>query len=505
MNRFAFTIAKNATANIVRGGASAIVALVLPHFLTKALDHDRFAAWALMLQIAAYAGYLDFGLQTALARFLAQVIERGEHEQRDRLMSTAFVMLSVAGVLAFLVVGLIVLSLAHSFRTIPISLIGELQVAMMIMVASASIALPMATFTAALIGLHRNEYPAIAIAGSRIMGALAVLVTLHYTHSLIWLALCAGLANLMGGLLQYAILKRLLSEMQLRLRFFSRRIANELGRYCSTLTIWSFAMLLITGLDVTIVAHFNFSAVGPYSLAAMLTAFFTGLNGAVFSAMLTPVAVWQSRQEYGRIRHSVLVGTRLSSYTSLAFILFAFLLGSPLLRIWVGEAYAAQTLPILELLLVAQAIRLVGNSYSTALVAMGLQRYGVATNLIEGFANLALSLVGVVLLGPIGVAWGTLIAAAIAVTMQVAIVMRQAVEIKMNRMQFVMVGIIQPLGAFLPLLLWTVVHAWKRSAPSPSVLASHVMGPAAVLLSGFLVMKGVKRVRNGSFTLSKAS
>jgi O-antigen/teichoic acid export membrane protein len=72
MRRIRFTIIKNALANLLRGGATAVVALGLPHFLTRSLDSNRFAAWCLVLQIAAYAGYFDFGLQTAVARYLAR-------------------------------------------------------------------------------------------------------------------------------------------------------------------------------------------------------------------------------------------------------------------------------------------------------------------------------------------------------------------------------------------------------------------------------------------------
>src|SRR5690348_3179293 len=98
--RLKFTIAKNAFANVMRGGASAVVALALPHFLTKSLSVDRFAAWALMLQVAAYANYLDFGIQTAVARYLAGAIERNDKEERQGLVNTAFALLSGAGVLA---------------------------------------------------------------------------------------------------------------------------------------------------------------------------------------------------------------------------------------------------------------------------------------------------------------------------------------------------------------------------------------------------------------------
>jgi hypothetical protein len=48
MKRAGTLIAKNAFANLMRGGATAIVALTPPHFLTRSLGHDRLAAWSLL-------------------------------------------------------------------------------------------------------------------------------------------------------------------------------------------------------------------------------------------------------------------------------------------------------------------------------------------------------------------------------------------------------------------------------------------------------------------------
>ena len=89
MKRFWFTVFKNAAANVMRGAVTAAVALALPHFLTRALSPDRFGAWSLMLQIAACASYLDFGLQTAVARHVAQSMEGGAGIRMNQLVNTA--------------------------------------------------------------------------------------------------------------------------------------------------------------------------------------------------------------------------------------------------------------------------------------------------------------------------------------------------------------------------------------------------------------------------------
>ena len=156
MRRLSSIVAKNGLANLLRGGATAIVALALPPFLTHRLGHDRFAAWSLLLQMSAYASYLDFGVQTAVARFLAGYMERGEDDHRDRLVSTALLILSAAAGLAVILIGAIVWQIPVLFDGIPDGLVTECRFAAGILGASVVLSLPLSTFSGVLLGLHRN-------------------------------------------------------------------------------------------------------------------------------------------------------------------------------------------------------------------------------------------------------------------------------------------------------------------------------------------------------------
>jgi len=489
------TIAKNAIANVMRGGASAVVAIVLPHFLTRSLGPDRFAGWALMLQLAAYANYLDFGLQTAVARYLAGALEKGDDLLRDRLLSNAIAILAVAGAIAICGLGIVAWQLPHLFRSVPPGLAGEIGFGVLILGVCTAIALPLSAYTGVLIGMQRNEFPAMAIGTARLFGAIAVVLAAHHTHSLAYLALFIGGFNLVGGLAQYVIAKKLLPTLRFSLASLDRAMTAELIRYCSTLSVWSLGMLLVSGLDVTIVGLFNFSAVGGYSIASTLIMFFTGVIGAAFSAMLAPVAVLQARQDYTRIARLIIVTTRLNSYFSMGVIVMAFLCGEYLIRAWVGPAYLALTLPVLKILLVAQAVRLVGSAFGTMLVGMGLQRYGLVPVLVEGVSNLLLSLLGMIVLGPVGVAWATLVASMIALTICIIFVMPLITEVRINGRVFVWQGILAPLLSFLPVWIWLLCRDWyERTVQNTGIFAALPMS-FVILLTIVLVSRGIAGAR----------
>jgi O-antigen/teichoic acid export membrane protein len=430
------------------------VALLLPHFLTRDLSVERFAAWVLMLQIAAYSGYLDFGIQTAVARYVAQAVERGDNEQRDRVISTSFVLLLSAGVLAMCLALLVIWNIHRLFHQAPMAVIGELRGGCLLLCASAAMMLPLSTFTGILIGLHRNEYPALAIGGSRLAGAVAVLIVVQYTHSLVWLALCVAAFNVAGGFAQILMCRRLLPDMQIRTSAITRNFVRELLHYCMGLTAFNFGMLLVGGLDLIVVGYFAFSASGYYAIATTVITFMVGMSNAVYNALMAPMAVMQERKEYSRLRTLVLSTTRLSSYINLLIIFFVVFAGKTLLTAWVGATYAVHILPLVEILIWAQAIRLTGTAYSIALMATAQQQYGIAAVLAEGLTNLFASLIGAWLLGPVGVAWGTFIGAIVGVSWLIFHVMRRVREVPVEGLSFGRAAFLRPAGCFLPLLIY---------------------------------------------------
>ena len=460
MKGFSFTVTKNGLANLVRGGATGAVAILLPRFLVRSLDPEHFAAWALILQIAAYASYLDFGLQTAIARFIAQALELEQKERLAKLVNTTLVLLSLAGLIAFIIISIVIWQFPHLFRGVPPDLLPDFRHGALLLSLSSCLLLPLSTYTGVLIGMHRNEIPALAIGGSRLAGAVAVIVVCHHSQSLAILALCFGSPNLLGGLLQMRTVHGLMAEGRARLRHVSQIIGRELIRFCAGLTVWSFGMLMVSGLDVTIVGHFQFSAVGFYSIASMLIVFFAGLSNAVLSALMTPVAALHARGGSERIQQIVFVATRMTMFTNLCLVAAVFLWGESLLRLWVGPAYAESALPVLKILALAQTLRLMCAPFSVMLVSVGEQHRAISPTICEAIVNLLASIVGMMILGPVGVAWGTLAGAIFGVLWVLTLTMPSVTSVRIILGDFLRNAVLPGVVPCLPLAMVCLVQRY---------------------------------------------
>jgi O-antigen/teichoic acid export membrane protein len=444
---------KNALANVCRGGATAAVALALPHFLTRSLGGERFAAWSLMLQMSAIAAYFDFGLQTILGRFVAQAAEREEDETLSKLASTSMMLLAVAGLFPLAACVLFLPFLPVVFHSSSAVILHEIQKGAAILVIGTVLSLPLSACTGLLVGLHKNEIPALAIGASRLLGALTIIVCARYTSSLIILALCFTSWNLLGGVAQLLWVKRLLPSLMLTAQFYDGNLAKMILRQSLVLTVLSFCMIIISNVDLTIVGHFSFIAVGPYSVATTLTTFLYGLNATVCAAFYAPIAVMEQRGDQAGIRTSLERLTLFTSLINMAVIVANYLLGKALLTLWVGPAYMPKTFPILQVLLAANAIRLVASPFAAGVIATGRHKALISGTVIEAAVNLPLSILGAVFMGPIGVAYGTLAGAVVGVVWILIVTSRVSVTDVMTPWSIVSNAVFKPLLAFTPIAL----------------------------------------------------
>jgi len=466
------TILKNAVANVTRGTASALVALAVPPFLTRALPPEKYGAWALVLQLAAYVAYLEFGIQTAVGRFVAHSNERSDFEHRDRIVNTALVMLTAACFLAMVVIALLIFLLPRLFRQMPGGLYSDVRIALALVGGSLAIGLIASVFNGIFVGLQRYDIIAAIVASSRITGAILLVFIARHGGGIPAMALSLALVNLASYALEWLLSRRYAPDIQLSARLVSRAAGRELVGYCASLTVWSFSMLLVSGLDLTLVGIFDFEKTAFYAVAASLVTFAAGLQHYVFITMMPSTAVLHARGASWELGRMVIDGTRYGMFL-LLFTGFPFLLAAkPILRMWVGPAYAARATILLQILVAANIVRLSAVPYIVTLMGTGQQRLVVFTPLLEGFSNLSISVWAGYHWGALGVAVGTLCGAFVGVSGNFFYNMRRTTEVRFSMREYVLDSLLRPTMCVVPLGLALLAQG----------AMSNLQGPARVLI-----------------------
>jgi O-antigen/teichoic acid export membrane protein len=417
---------------------------------------ETYGAWALVLQLSAYVGYFDFGLQSAVGRFVAHSTECGDRDHRDRIVSTSAAALVIAGVVSFVVLTTLALLLPQIFRSMNPALRSTGRIALLVVSGSLAFGLPASVFHGIFVGLQRNEVAASIIGGSRVLGAALVAIIAWQGRGLVAMAIALAVVNLGSYAIAYFAVRRFAPDVRFMRSLINLPAATELFGYCGSLTIWSAAMLLVTGLDLTLVAIFQYSAVAFYAVAAGLVTFLAGLQNAVFSALMPAAAILHARGDshsLGRMLiRSSRYGTFLLIFTGLPLMLFA----TQILRFWVGADYAIHGSKYLIVLVVANVIRLVAAPYTATLIGTGQQRLVILSPIAEGVANLVASLALGYMLGAVGVAYGTLFGAVVGVLLHIVYSMRRTTEIRFAMHEYLKDGLLRPIICTLPLVFCAV-------------------------------------------------
>jgi len=445
---------KNALANLGRGGGAAVLGVLLPPLLVRLMAPSSYAVWVLILQTSAYAGYLNFGLQTAIGRYVAYANELGDKEQRDSVFSTALVGLcAAAGIYLLSLVGIIV-AVHAVFPSVPVALIAPMRLALILVGVSMAVDLPASACNGVFVGMARYELPALTTGGGRLAAAAGISLMAVTGQSFLAMAATLAVTNILSNVAQIMMLRRVAPDVRFSRSLVCRSTARELYGYCVGLTVMAFSGLLVSGFDLILVGHFDFSVVVPYSVSASIVALIAGALVAVIGVILPHAAALHARQKAEEMGTLVVAMTRLSLLilvlTGIPVIVYA----GPILKIMVGASFAESGTPLLAMLLIANMIRLIGAPYSTILVAAGQQSYIKISPLSEGISNFLASIALGYFLGGIGVAIGTLVGSFFSLGSHFFYsIPKTRSAIAISRKDLVFSGVLAPLFWTFPLVL----------------------------------------------------
>jgi O-antigen/teichoic acid export membrane protein len=499
------TIIRNASANVFRLAGSGIVALLLPPFLVRRLSPETYGAWAILLQLTVYVGFLDFGIQTAVARFVAHADELNDAPQRDGIVSTAFLLLSMICLLALILVGVLSWQLPHIFRTMPADLYRGARIALLLMGGSFAISLPVCVIHAIFTGLQKSEVPAAILVGNRFCMALLVVAAVLHHRGLAVMGGAVAIANLASYVASYTAWRTRAHEVRIRLQLAAKKYARQIGSYAAAMSVWMAGMLLVSGLDLTIVGIFEYKATAYYAVAATLSNFVAQAQNAVFAALLPASAVLAARGDAQRLGTMLVSSTRYGMLLLLAIVL-PLIFGAPfVLRFWVGANYALHAALILQVLLIANVVRLCVLPYATLLLGTGQQRKVILSPLAEGFTNLAASIAGAFLWGAIGVAVGTLIGSFVSAGLHLFYNVPRTSLISVSRSHLLKQGLARPLLCAAPLIVIVAVHMLlpDLSAAAIATFAAIALAVALLLFWNYGLIGSERRRLEGMLRLSR--
>ena len=489
------TFTRNSFASVGRLLVATIVALVLPAYLTHRLPVKTYSAWILVLQMSAYVGYLDFGVQTGISKYVAEYVARKDAAGASMRASAGLalmLMTSFAGVVLTLVLAWRV---PQIFNEMPSALFRDVRVSLVLVGLSLCFGLLCSICSAIFLGLQRFTVPMALSLANRILFTVAVFVAVFLHSSLAVMGACVAVVNVVTGLAQVVAWRRMAGQVKLSLRHLDMAVVRKMLTYCSSLAVWTAGMLCVSGLDVTIVGRYDFAHTAFYAVATLPTNFMLSIMGAAVGPLMptaSAMSVTRNSEQMGQML------TRATRYASTLLVLAGLPLlvaGVPILRLWVGTAYATQTILYLRILVLANVVRNLCLPYSSMLIAVESQKVAIVGASAEALVNLSASLYLVRHMGAVGVAYGTLIGSFVSVGMHFALSMRYTYnQLLVTRTRLFVSGMVRPALVGIPTLLLAPFW-WRNTLPAMGAGLWAGWFASTLLLAWYVALEPGERAR----------
>ena len=360
-----------------------------------------------MASFSSFYGLLDFGLASAVQRFLSRAIGQDDRKEANRIFNSSLIVFSCIGLSALICV-LGIVYFAPLFVHTPQE-IGIFRTAVLILGFSVAIGFPMRSFWGIYSSYLRYD---VSIYIEMIMlfiktsffiyflskggGVLVIAITIFCTD-MVWY-----LSNAIFSL-KIAPYLRFSSE------YFSKTHVKQLFNYSLFAFISQIADRIKYDLDNFVVSAFvGLSAVTVYSVASRLISYFMQCLSSSIGLVSPVFSQYEGQGNYDAIREKFFFTTKISTYISVLIGGLLLILGQDFIIRWVGKNFV-YSYNVLVILTIPLILSLAQSPSGQVLYGISKHKVLALINIIEAIFNLILSIVFVRSMGIIGVALGTAI------------------------------------------------------------------------------------------------
>ena len=403
----AATLARNILSNYVFFAGSIIVAFLLSPFLVHSLGDTRYGIWTVMASLTGYMALLDFGISSAVAKYVAQYQRSGDKAALNRVVSSA-VVLSLGITSCLVIASPFLADLAVSLLSLDAEYTELLHTLVIIAAFDMAAFVFGGVFVGTVMGFQRYEVLTGIQLTSLILKACLFYVLITQGHGLLTMALISLGINAAVGVALYVAVHRIQRDLQVKPRHITRDTCRQIVGYSKFTLIAMIALQLTYYSDALVIGYFMSAAAITYYTIAWSLSEYAGQLVSSFSASFFPAF---SDQDAGKDKEGILrtylTGTRLILVVSNLVCVGMLVLGDRFIALWMGERYALECAPILWVLFAGLLIKN-PQTIGVALL-LGTANYKHYSYYSLGFSlvNLALNILLIREFGLLGVAFGT--------------------------------------------------------------------------------------------------
>jgi O-antigen/teichoic acid export membrane protein len=401
-------IFKNVGSSWFALGLNILVGIFISPYIIHHLGDDAYGLWVLIFSITGYYGLFDLGIRSSIVRYVATYSATRNQEELNRLISTALFTYSGIGTIAILITLAGTFCVDSIFRIEP----GFLHTArwLFLIVGSAvALGFPIGVFGGVLEGLQRFYPLNFTSIGATLLRAAAIVIAIRHGHGLLAVAAITVSLPLISGLVN-AILVLSILPLRLSIKNFNRDSVRRIAAYSSSTFVIIVASRLRFKTDAVVIGTFvSAAAITYFTIGSKLVDYAGEVVSGLAQVFVPMSSESDATGDLAGLRKIFVAGNRACALIIFPIAAILIILGKSVIEAWVGARYVAASYPVLLVLVIPSTFMLAQSASSRVLFGMAKHKTLAIVTLLEGSANLFLSIVLVRRFGILGDAVGTAI------------------------------------------------------------------------------------------------
>ncbi len=399
---------KNVTGSWLGLAATMVVGFLLTPFILHRLGNTALGLWVLITSFTGYYGMLDLGIRNAIVQYVARYHATDEAGELAKVVSTGFFTYGCVALLATAIT-LIAAANLHLWSKVTPDERATAHALLLIVGIVTAIGMPITVFTGVLEGLQKFALIGTIQTLAVLLRAGLIVAGLSAGHGIVFVGGATVAVNLAASLVLMSVAFRIFPRNLLQWNSVSRSALSALVGF-GVVTFWiSIANVLRFQFDYMIVAAFiSVPAVTFFAAGGRLVSYTVDIVQTMAQVFTPMSSAFHATGSFGGLRRVLVVGNRYSAFVAFPLAAVLLLIGPRLIEAWLGAPYISSQ-SVLAILIVPSTLFMAQASSPKVLYGMQRHKTLAVVLLIEGVANLALSIALARPYGINGVAMGTAI------------------------------------------------------------------------------------------------
>ncbi|MCP4609803.1 MAG: oligosaccharide flippase family protein [Planctomycetes bacterium] len=323
-----------------------IAGFIMPRMIDRHLGQDLLGVWDFAWSLVSYFGLVQMGIGSSVLRYVARYRANGDILGVNRIVSSSFCVLAVAGMLMMGLTIAIALLLPQLLGSRLGNNVLSAQWVVFFLGTSTVIEISFGVFSAVLTGCHRWVLHNIIKSGWHAAAIAGMILVLLRGGSLPSLALI----HLTGIVLAYTtrviLAHRICQGLRLQLSLVGWATIKKLFVFGGKTLLPTISKLLLNQTtNILIIAYLGPASLALYARPQSLIRHIETLVLKMSMVLSPTTSSLHSTGNYKEIQTLLIKSVRYSFYLVLPMILMLVVFGGPILQLWMGSRYANGLIP----------------------------------------------------------------------------------------------------------------------------------------------------------------